>query len=144
MEDDVSDTEVRILCGSFENLTSVKWDSRFKERQKFIRKNENEPYINTLKHEDGEEGGVSLARTFMQGPDTNNICVPQADKVSRFCSGASLDGLQDSKAPHLVALLDERSINGGTIRCRDTRGPWTARGLYDKLRAPVREPSLLW
>jgi hypothetical protein len=65
----------------------------------------------------------------------------QADKVEAFCPKITLRRLMTEAAgggpsPELVALLDERGLDGGTISARPNQGPKTAAQLYQSLKEP--------
>jgi len=92
-------------------------------------------------HGDEEESAI---RRFMRG-DELNVCLPQADKVEKFCVGASLDSLQEGAAAEAlppIAYLYERACQEGTPQSRPDIGRLNARDLYRQLRRPVRNPGI--
>lgn len=104
---------------------------------------ENRPYIDSLLQE--SDGGNPI-RLFMNDPDQPETRQPCADLVEDFCAGPSLAAAevgegQAGGAQRLVALVDEKSFEGGIVRSRRYLGPLTAEGLYHVLIEPVRCPS---
>lgn len=75
----------------------------------------------------------------MKDGDESDACLPRADKVEKYCFGASLEALQAEKGDvgGPIAWLDERSCAGGKEQVRKYRGPLTARQLYEQLKRPV-------
>jgi hypothetical protein len=120
------------------NLIPCEWNPVFTTRRPEIEYSlENKPYIETRKVDE------SVIRTFMQDSDESDICLPQADKVEAYCSGANLESLRAENgeaSERLVAYLDERSFLGR--RSRPYRGPLTAQKLFSELKKPVRCPIL--
>jgi len=116
-----------------------RWNREFAIRaEDFLYKRENEPYVEQQRKLGVEEG--DLVQWFMTGRDDSDVCQPEADKIKDFCCGVDLDALQaeEDKGPAAVALLDERSLQGGVVRPRAYRGPLTAYRLFEELNKPVR------
>jgi hypothetical protein len=86
-------------------------------------------------------GDKRLLWAFMKQHNDADNCTPKADRVARFCSGASLELLchENGEADtEKVALLYETSIVNGELRERPRRGPLSARQLCVALKEPVR------
>jgi hypothetical protein len=140
VKEDGGGSESVRASNSFLNLMPCEWNPEFATRRDLDYSTENQPYIEWRAQLGVED--ESVVRAFMRRLDEPDVCLPQADKVEKFCYGANLESLQAetrraSEAP-LVAWLDERSFEGGIGRSRTYRGPLTAHGLYKELRKPVR------
>jgi hypothetical protein len=89
---------------------------------------------------------VDIARIFMRDDEDSEISA-ETYKVEAFCSGTSLRSLVsgglDGPPRKPVALLSERSLDGGTISGRHNKGPLTALQLYQALKEPRFRPTQL-
>ena len=136
---------------SFQN--SGGWDPVFETRRDIDLLGETTPLIDilaVLKEADLAEtatdlAGESFVRVFMKGSLDSDACLPRADRVEALCFGASVRLLLEEKGlgnRKLVALVDERSFSDGGAEEGRTRGPLTARGLYQALRH--KQVSVVW
>lgn len=122
---------------SFRSLAPDNWDPIFETRRDDIDyATENKPLIDGRDLELEEDG---IVRCFMKSKEESDACLPRAERVEEYCSGASLDALQAEKGevggPN--AWLDERSFAGEKEQAREYRGVLTPRTLFQALSRPV-------
>ena len=124
---------------------SAGWNPIFLTHRKLDFSGETKPLIDilcALKDAEPAEtasdlAGESFVRAFMKTSLDSDACLPRAERVETLCFGASVRLLLEEKGlgnQKLVALVDERSFNDDETGLGQTRGPFTACGLYQALK----------
>jgi len=114
-----------------------RWNQVFATRRLLKLDDENTPYARIGFGVDAQD---ELIRFFMKDPEAPEGCVSQAEKVEDLCRGATLISLQfgyGNAGQRLVALLDDKAIEGGEVIDRGDRKALSAHRLYQLLKQPV-------
>lgn len=114
------------------------WNQIFATRRLLKLDDENIPYIHIGFNAHAQD---NLIRYFMKDPDEPDGCVSQAEKAEKFCHGATLVALQNGYCnveQRLVALVDDKAIEGGQVVDRGDQKALTARRLHQILTQPVK------